>query len=246
MYTINTQLLIYLYIFPFTEIPDGTKKCCSACLTRLSRKITQVTGSTENPKSRSEERLESVLLWSDEEIETLKMCLRNSGKNWSVLSENLNKSKSPEQCKKFFYNTRKKHQLDKLVLEYKRANQNCENQPPSLSTDEESGSSTSSCDEDGGLPQNSNVSSGRNSPARNSRGNSASANGEKWHSFFRIFLRIIHILLLYHSSNIHISYHFVFSQIQNLPSKWKTMDQVHLLQQLATWKEVVTHQQRVK
>ena len=43
--------------------------------------------------------------------------------------------------------------------------------PPSLSTDEESGSSTSSCDEDGGLPQ-SQISSGRNSPAR--RANSAS------------------------------------------------------------------------
>ena len=49
-------------------------------------------------------------------------------------------------------------------------------QPPSLSTDEESGSSTSSCDEDGGLPQNSNLSSGRNSPAKraNSAGNTNS------------------------------------------------------------------------
>ena len=132
------------------------------------------------------------------------------------MSETLNKSKSPEQCKKFFYSQRKKYQLDKLVLEYKRvsvhfyfgidkkkpklyevyyykshvcehhltiifctfqANQSVD-QPPSLSTDEESGSSTSSCDEDGGLPQNSNLSSGRNSPARrtNSSG-TANVNG---------------------------------------------------------------------
>ena len=49
-------------------------------------------------------------------------------------------------------------------------------QPPSLSTDEESGSSTSSCDEDGGLPQNSNPSSGRNSPAGGRRTNSAGGN----------------------------------------------------------------------
>ena len=104
----------------FSEIPEGTKKCCSACLTRLTRKITQLTGSSDNHKSTSEERLEQVLLWREDEIETLKVCLRNSGKNWAVISETLNKSKSPEQCKKFFYSQRKKHQLDKIVLEYKR------------------------------------------------------------------------------------------------------------------------------
>ena len=115
----HTLFTLKLTLF-FLEIPDGTKKCCSACLTRLTRKITQLTGSSENHKSRSEERLEQVLLWREEEIETLKSCLRNSGKNWSVMSETLNKSKSPDQCKKFFYSQRKKHQLDKLVLEYKR------------------------------------------------------------------------------------------------------------------------------
>ena len=56
-------------------------------------------------------------------------------------------------------------------------------QPPTLSTDEESGSSTSSCDEDGGLPQNSNASSGRNSPSR--RTNSAgTANGSNTYCNF--------------------------------------------------------------
>ena len=110
-----------LEILFFTEIPDGTKKICSACLTRLTRKITQVTGTSENHKPTSEERLGTeVLLWRDDEIETLKGCLRNSGKNWSMMSESLNKTKSPEQCKKFFYGQRKKYQLDKLVLEYKR------------------------------------------------------------------------------------------------------------------------------
>ena len=105
----------------FAEIPDGTKKVCSACLTRLTRKITQLTGTSENHKPTGEERLGTeVLLWREDEIETLKGCLRNNGKNWSLMSESLNKSKSPEQCKKFFYGQRKKYQLDKLVLEYKR------------------------------------------------------------------------------------------------------------------------------
>ena len=69
--------------------------------------------------------MEQVLLWREDEIEILKGCLRNNGKNWSVMSEMLNKSKSPEQCKKFFYSARKKHQLDKIVLEYKRVSFHC-------------------------------------------------------------------------------------------------------------------------
>jgi hypothetical protein len=35
------------------------------------------------------------------------------------MSEKLN-NKTSDQCKKFFYESRKKFQLDKLVLEYKR------------------------------------------------------------------------------------------------------------------------------
>lgn len=35
------------------------------------------------------------------------------------MSEKLN-NKTSDQCKKFFYENRKKFQLDKLVLEYKR------------------------------------------------------------------------------------------------------------------------------
>ena len=58
--------------------------------------------------------------WLEDEIETLKNCLKNSGRNWALISQKLNETKTPEQCKKFFYNNRKKQQLDKLVTEYKR------------------------------------------------------------------------------------------------------------------------------
>lgn len=58
-------------------------------------------------------------LWTDDEVEVLKTCLRLSGRNWSLMSEKLN-NKTSDQCKKFFYENRKKFQLDKLVLEYKR------------------------------------------------------------------------------------------------------------------------------
>merc|ERR1719193_262472 len=49
---------------------------------------------------------------------------------------------------KFFYSQRKRLQLDKLVTEYKRANRPEGSDKPSLTSDEESGSTTSSCEED--------------------------------------------------------------------------------------------------
>ena len=60
------------------------------------------------------------IAWTDEEIETFKVGLKNSGRNWAVISQKMNGAKTTEQCKKFFYNNRKKYQLDKLVTEFKR------------------------------------------------------------------------------------------------------------------------------
>ena len=95
------------------------RKCCSACFTRLTRRIAQLTdGSSAGPKTETE--TVSSISWSEEEIETLKNCLKSSGRNWAVISQKINGAKTPEQCKKFFYNNRKKQQLDKLVAEYKR------------------------------------------------------------------------------------------------------------------------------
>ena len=105
--------------------------------------------------------------WADGEVEAMKAELRAHGRNWTALAGKIG-TKSADQCKKFFYENRKKCGLDKIILEYKRVSEPGErkffhgwnhelfllfqakfpDQPPSLSTDEESGSSTSSCDED--------------------------------------------------------------------------------------------------
>ena len=100
---------------------------------------------------------ESSASWSEEDQEQMKSCLRSQGRNWQAVADKMGGGRTPEQCKKFFYANRKKLNLDKIVLEYKRANQ-VGDQPPTLSTDEESGSSTSSCeDEAGGGPSSSAV-----------------------------------------------------------------------------------------
>ena len=103
------------------DISDNTKKCCSACFTRLTRKIAQLTdGSPPVIKTESVEQAVNSVAWSEEEIEMLRSCLKASGRNWAVISQKLHGAKTTEQCKKFFYNNRKKHQLDKLVTEFKR------------------------------------------------------------------------------------------------------------------------------
>lgn len=110
------------------EIPNGIKKCCSACFTRISRKISHLTSGTNSPAASSggvssSSKGAKMEGWSDDEVETVKRELRNCGRNWAAIAGKLASSssaKTPEQCKKFFYDFRKKFGLDKIVLEYKR------------------------------------------------------------------------------------------------------------------------------
>ena len=151
------------------KIAENAKKCCSACFTRLTRRIAQVTENQSSVKTEPQDQGQSSgssspsIAWTEDEIETFKHCLKSTGRNWAVISQKVNNSKTPEQCKKFFYNNRKKHQLDKLVTEFKRSTQSGD-QPPTLSSDEESGSSTSSCEEGPGGAGNSATPSGNSSP----------------------------------------------------------------------------------
>jgi len=123
------------------QIPDGTKKCCTACFTRLTRRITTMTG-VEN--AMDQENVD----WSPEETEMAKQSLRQNGNNWAKMAEKIT-SKTEEQCKQFFYSQRKKLQLDKIVQEFKKANLPEGSAKPTLTSDEEeSGSSTSSCEDE--------------------------------------------------------------------------------------------------
>ena len=58
-------------------------------------------------------------MWSEDEVEAIKRELREFGRNWNVVSSKLC-NKTAEQCKKFFYDNRKKCGLDKIILEFKR------------------------------------------------------------------------------------------------------------------------------
>eukprot|EP00092_Neocalanus_flemingeri_P085463 GFUD01107555.1.p1 GENE.GFUD01107555.1~~GFUD01107555.1.p1 ORF type:complete len:1977 (-),score=508.72 GFUD01107555.1:283-6213(-) len=128
------------------QLPENTKRVCTACFTRITRRISQLEGVSGEVKKEKDEPVN----WSEEEIENARESLRNHGTNWGRMAETV-KVKTEEQCKKFFYNQRKRLQLDKLVTEYKRATRPEGSDKPSLTSDEESGSTTSSCEEDPAL-----------------------------------------------------------------------------------------------
>lgn len=125
------------------QLPENTKRVCTACFTRITRRISQLEGISGEVKKEKEEPVN----WSEAEIESARESLRSHGTNWSRMAEAV-KEKTEEQCKKFFYNQRKRLQLDKVVTEYKRATRPEGSDKPSLTSDEESGSTTSSCEED--------------------------------------------------------------------------------------------------
>jgi len=137
------------------QLPEGTKKVCTACFTRITRRISQIEGNgiidvvpSSSSTIKKEAKEAEAASWTEEEVEKVRVSLRQNGTNWVKMSTALNSSRTEEQCKKFFYNQRKRLQFDKVVLEYKRANIPEGSDKPSLTSDEESGSSTSSCEED--------------------------------------------------------------------------------------------------
>jgi glycosidase len=127
------------------EIPNGTKKVCSSCFTRIMRKINQHSGgncaspaqndatatmasgngtdsgvATTSASSSTPAAINDEAAWTDDQTDQIKTLLKAHGRNWNVVAEKLGGGKTSEQCKKFFYTNRKKLNLDKIVLEYKR------------------------------------------------------------------------------------------------------------------------------
>ncbi|XP_044763317.1 nuclear receptor corepressor 1 isoform X1 [Coccinella septempunctata] len=99
------------------NIPSGVTKCCSACFNRIQR------------------RLGPVEEWPEEEINRLKAALTDLGANWQALGEKL--GKTPNQIRGFYSMNRKRLNLESCLGDRK----------PTLTDEEESGSSTSSCED---------------------------------------------------------------------------------------------------
>ncbi|KAI5695968.1 hypothetical protein M8J76_008920 [Diaphorina citri] len=132
------------------QITPSITKCCSLCYTRVQKRL--MTMGIEDPSSRpvspSGGSTSPLLRWTEEETELLKKGLRECGTKWTAVSAIVGPSKTSHQCKSFYFNYRKTLGLDVLVQEYNKNHFGTERKP-ALTDEEESGSSTSSCD---GLP----------------------------------------------------------------------------------------------
>lgn len=98
-------------LFYFSEIPPNVTKCCSACFTRIARRL--------SPYSNGDEA-NNVLRWTDEETELLKTGMREHGTRWSEVCKIVGHSKTQHQCKNFYFNYRKKLGLDLILQEYNK------------------------------------------------------------------------------------------------------------------------------
>ncbi|XP_034945061.1 uncharacterized protein Smr isoform X3 [Chelonus insularis] len=124
------------------QIPNNTTKCCSACFNRISRRLApHLTASTDTNEDNTET---TARQWSEDDLKQLRRALREHGTNWQKVSEQIN-GKSNHQCKNYYLTYRKKLGLDQVVAEYYQSLG--EERRPCLTDEEESGSSTSSCDE---------------------------------------------------------------------------------------------------
>lgn len=99
------------------HVPSGVTKCCSACFSRFQR------------------RLGPVEEWPEEEVNQLRNVLTELGANWQLIGERL--GKPAQQVRSFYAANRKRLNLEMCLGDRK----------PALTDEEESGSSTSSCEE---------------------------------------------------------------------------------------------------
>uniref|UniRef100_T1JNY7 Uncharacterized protein n=1 Tax=Strigamia maritima TaxID=126957 RepID=T1JNY7_STRMM len=135
------------------QIPQDVKKCCSACFNRIARRLGTNPSTNEPFVPLIPEGVETSR-WTEEEMDVAKQGLREHGTNWVKIAAMV-VTKTEAQCKNFYFNYRRKLDLDSLVQEHKKLmeDQESENRdktkgPPTVTDEEESGETTSSCEED--------------------------------------------------------------------------------------------------
>ncbi|EEC11848.1 hypothetical protein IscW_ISCW008711, partial [Ixodes scapularis] len=128
------------------QIPAGIQKCCSACFNRIARKLEPhppSEDSTSPPFPRAD--CGDSSRWTEEEMEQAKKGLREYGTDWPALAS-LVQSKTKEQCKNFYFNYKRKLSLDEIVRTFREASK--DDGKRQVTDDEDSGETTTSCEED--------------------------------------------------------------------------------------------------
>lgn len=113
------------------QIPANVTKCCSACLTRIKRKMgAHLLGTTP---------------LTEEEVQTFRKQLQEIGPKWSQLAEQLNKPAT--LLKTFYFHYKKKYGFDQVVNDYYKVHANEDRRP--VTDGDESDVSVTSSDDNG-------------------------------------------------------------------------------------------------
>ncbi|GAB6028720.1 hypothetical protein CHUAL_004541 [Chamberlinius hualienensis] len=146
------------------QIPPDVTKCCSACFNRIARRIGS--NGSDLAVSSVSDGLENSR-WTEDEIELFKRGLKENGLNWYKVATVVS-SKSEIQCKNFYFNYRRKLNLGAFVSDKFRGEQDSETGdkvPPTVTDEEESGESTSSCEDFNGPYQDGSDTASASSPS---------------------------------------------------------------------------------
>ncbi|XP_022245762.1 uncharacterized protein LOC106462725 isoform X3 [Limulus polyphemus] len=117
------------------EIPNGVQRCCCGCFNRIAWKLGVSLGSEGDNQHGK---------WNNEEIKLLKQGLREFGMDWDSIAKVVT-TKTSEQCKSFYMSCKEKLGVEELV---KGETQIDGEEITGGKLVEDSGETTSSCEED--------------------------------------------------------------------------------------------------